>query len=86
MLVFREQTLSKDELIAFSEAFGKLEMHVNQAEGGYEQPNFHTVTNLDKDGNILPPPAMGVKITTLRPGIQTSPICHVHRWRRSRTG
>ena len=58
-LVFREQTLSKDELIEFSEAFGKLEMHVNQADGGYEQPNFHTVTNLDKDGNILPPPANG---------------------------
>jgi taurine dioxygenase len=34
-------------------------MHVNQADGGYEQPNFHTVTNLDKDGNILLPPAKG---------------------------
>ena len=76
-LAFREQTLSKDELIAFSEAFGELEMHVNQADGGYERPKFHTVTNLDKNGNILPP---------LRPGIQTSPICHVDRCRRSCTG
>ena len=77
VLVFRKQTLSKDERIAFSEAFGELEMHVNQADGGYERPKFHTVTNLDKNGNILPP---------LRPGIQTSPICHVDRCRRSCTG
>ena len=59
VLVFRKQRLSKDELIAFSEAFGELEMHVNQADGGYERPNFHIVTNLDKDGNILPPPEPG---------------------------
>ena len=77
VLVFRKQTLSKDERIACSEAFGELEMHVNQADGGYERPKFHTVTNLDKNGNILPP---------LRPGIQTSPICHVDRCRRSCTG
>ena len=58
-LAFREQTLSKDELIAFSEAFGELEMHVNEVGGGYERPNFHTVTNLDKNGNILPPLGKG---------------------------
>ena len=83
VLVFRKQRLSKDELIAFSEAFGELEMHVNQADGGYERPNFHIVTNLDKDGNILPPPEPGREITILRPGIQTSPICRSLRWRRS---
>lgn len=59
VIVFRDQELSPDELIAFSEEFGDLEMHVNQADGGYDRPNFHTVTNLDKDGNILPPPAPG---------------------------
>lgn len=59
VLVFPKQTLSPDELIAFSEAFGPLEMHVNKADGGYERPNFHTVTNLDRDGNILPLPAPG---------------------------
>ncbi len=59
VIVFRDQTLSEDELIAFSEAFGELEMHVNQQDGGYARPNFHTVTNLDKDGNILPPPEPG---------------------------
>ena len=45
VIVFRDQTLSEDELIAFSEAFGVLEMHVNQQDGGYARPNFHTVTN-----------------------------------------
>jgi len=59
VIVFRDQMLSEEELIAFSEAFGELEMHVNQQDGGYARPNFHTVTNLDKDGNILPPPAPG---------------------------
>ena len=59
VIVFRDQMLSEEELIAFSEAFGELETHVNQQDGGYARPNFHTVTNLDKDGNILPPPASG---------------------------
>lgn len=59
MLVFRDQTLTPDELIAFSEAFGPLEAHVNKQDGGYDRPNFHTVTNLDKNGNILPPPELG---------------------------
>ena len=59
VIVFRDQMLSEEELIAFSEAFGELEMHVNRQDGGYARPNFHTVTNLDKDGNILPPPAPG---------------------------
>ena len=59
VIVFRDQALTPDELIAFSEAFGELEMHVNQQDGGYGRPNFHTVTNLDADGNILPPPEPG---------------------------
>lgn len=59
VLVFRGQDLTADELIAFSETFGELEMHVNQQDGGYARPNFHTVTNLDADGNILPPPEPG---------------------------
>lgn len=53
MLVFRDQDLTPDEQIAFSEAFGPLEMHVNQENHGYERPNFHVVTNLDADGAIL---------------------------------
>tara|TARA_B100000676_G_scaffold196349_1_gene193032 strand:- start:1123 stop:1977 length:855 start_codon:yes stop_codon:yes gene_type:complete len=55
VLVFRGQELTADELIAFSESFGELEMHVNQQDAGYARPNFHTVTNLDANGNILPP-------------------------------
>lgn len=58
VLVFRDQVLTPDEQIAFSEAFGPLEMHVNQESHGYERPNFHVVTNLGEDGEIMdePPP------------------------------
>ncbi len=58
ILVFRDQDLTPDQQIAFSEAFGPLEMHVNQENSGYERPNFHVVTNLDEDGEIMdePPP------------------------------
>ena len=59
VLVFRGQNLTADELIAFSESFGELEMHVNKQDGGYARPNFHTVTNLDANGDILPPPEPG---------------------------
>jgi alpha-ketoglutarate-dependent taurine dioxygenase len=56
VLVFRNQDLSPDQQIAFSEAFGPLEMHVNQANHGYERPNFHVVTNLGEDGQPMPEP------------------------------
>ena len=58
-LSFVNRRFSKDEVIAFSEAFGELEMHVNQVDGGYERPKFPTVTNLDKNGNILAPLGKG---------------------------
>ncbi len=56
ILVFREQDLTPEQQIAFSEAFGPLEMHVNQANQGYERPNFHVVTNLDDNGVPMPDP------------------------------
>lgn len=56
VLVFRDQELTPEQQIAFSEAFGPLEMHVNQQNRGYERPNFHIVTNLDEDGAIMPEP------------------------------
>jgi alpha-ketoglutarate-dependent taurine dioxygenase len=58
VLVFRDQDLTPEQQIAFSEAFGPLEMHVNQESHGYERPNFHVVTNLGPDGQIMamPPP------------------------------
>ncbi len=58
VLVFREQDLTPEQQIEFSEAFGPLEMHVNQETHGYERPNFHVVTNLDATGTPMadPPP------------------------------
>jgi len=53
VLVFRDQDLTADQQIVFSETFGPLEMHVNQENHGYELPNFHVVTNLDVNGEVL---------------------------------
>ncbi len=49
VLVFRDQHLSKDEQIAFTEQFGTLERHVARNRGN-DNPLVHTVTNLGPDG------------------------------------
>ena len=51
ILVFREQTLSKEEQAAFTQQFGELESHVARRHDGTETPIVHTVSNLDADGN-----------------------------------
>ncbi len=56
VLVFRDQELTPEQQIAFSETFGPLEIHVNQENHGYERPNFHIVTNLDEAGAIIDEP------------------------------
>jgi len=50
MLVFREQTLSKRQQIAFSEQFGQLEEHRARNRGDADFPLVHEVNNLDKQG------------------------------------
>jgi taurine dioxygenase len=54
VLVFRDQSLTKDEQTNFSEYFGKLEQHVGFDQHGRQYPIVHTVTNLDKDGKQAP--------------------------------
>ncbi|MGE4218156.1 MAG: TauD/TfdA dioxygenase family protein [Alphaproteobacteria bacterium] len=54
-LVFRDQSLSKQEQVDFSAAFGPLEQHVNKGNHGYDIPYFHMVTNIGEDGRPLPP-------------------------------
>lgn len=49
VLCFRNQSLSKDQQIAFSEQFGTLERHVARNRG-LDNPLVHMVTNLGKDG------------------------------------
>jgi taurine dioxygenase len=47
VLVFRNQILSKDQQITFTQQFGELEQHVGRLPDGSRYPIVHTVTNLD---------------------------------------
>jgi len=49
VLCFRDQALSKDQQIAFTEQFGTLERHIARNRGS-DNPLVHTVSNLGPDG------------------------------------
>src|SRR6476646_10678522 len=49
VLCFRDQLLSKDQQIAFTEQFGTLERHIARNRGT-DNPLVHTVSNLGPDG------------------------------------
>jgi taurine dioxygenase len=49
VLCFRDQRLSKDQQIAFTEQFGTLERHIARNRGA-DNPLLHTVSNLGPDG------------------------------------
>jgi len=49
LLCFRDQSLSSEEQVAFSEQFGELERHTLRNRGA-SHPLLHTVTNLGPDG------------------------------------
>ena len=49
VLCFRDQRLSKDQQIAFTEQFGTLERHIARNRGS-DNPLVHTVSNLGPDG------------------------------------
>jgi len=49
VLCFRDQHLSKDEQIAFSEQFGTLERHIARNRGS-DNPWVHMVSNLNAEG------------------------------------
>ena len=49
MLCFRDQRLSKDQQIAFTEQFGTLERHIARNRGT-DNPLVHTVSNLGAEG------------------------------------
>jgi alpha-ketoglutarate-dependent taurine dioxygenase len=54
ILVFRGQSLTKDQQAVFSKNFGELEHHVGRLPDGSPYPIVHTVTNLDEDGKPTP--------------------------------
>lgn len=53
ILVFRDQSLSKDQQAAFSAQFGELEVHIGKLSDGSTFPTVHTLTNLDDKGNVI---------------------------------
>lgn len=50
VLAFRDQDLTKDEQVAFTEQFGMLERHVFRNRGPGDHPLVHIVHNLGPDG------------------------------------
>ena len=50
VLAFRDQDLTKEEQVAFTEQFGTLEKHAQRNQGTADHPLVHIVTNLDADG------------------------------------
>src|SRR4051812_26324111 len=50
VLCFRDQSLTRDEQIAFSEQFSMLERHIARNRGS-DNPWVHMVSNLGPDGN-----------------------------------
>ena len=50
VLSFPDQTLTKEQQIAFTESFGEIEGHVAHDHNGKPFPPVHVVSNLDPDG------------------------------------
>lgn len=53
ILVFRDQKLTKQQQVAFTEQFGTLERHTLRNKGTNDVPLVHVVTNMDDDGKLL---------------------------------
>ena len=53
VLIFRDQTLSKDQQARFSAYFGSLEGHIGKLSDGSTFPTVHTLTNLDTNGKLI---------------------------------
>ena len=53
VLVFRDQSLTKDQQAAFSAQFGELEGHIGKLSDGSTFPLVHTLTNRDAAGNVI---------------------------------
>ena len=53
ILVFRDQKLTKDQQVAFTEQFGTLERHTQRNQGTNDHPLVHVVSNLGDDGKPM---------------------------------
>jgi alpha-ketoglutarate-dependent taurine dioxygenase len=50
VLIFRDQSLTKDQQARFAENYGELENHVGRLRTGERYPIINDITNLDADG------------------------------------
>ena len=53
VIVFRDQKLTKQQQVTFTEQFGPLERHTLRNLGTNDIPLVHVVTNMDDDGKLL---------------------------------
>ena len=53
VLIFRDQSLTKDQQAQFSINFGALEGHIGKLSDGSTFPMVHSLTNLDAEGNLI---------------------------------
>lgn len=53
LLCFRDQRLTKEQQIAFTEQFGVLEQHTMRNRGSADLPLLHVVSNLDEAGKPI---------------------------------
>ena len=74
VLVFRNQDISDEQHVVFTKNFGDLEVHHQGIIKSDRVPEIFRVSNVDEDGNLLPPAEESVKQLT-----------SARRWQRMRS-
>ena len=54
VLVFRDQSLSREEQGRFANNYGELESHVGRLRNGKRYPVINDITNIQPDGKLIP--------------------------------
>lgn len=55
LLIFPEQAITDEQHIAFGRRFGELEIHPSLSHRSSRNKEIYRVSNVDEDGNIIPP-------------------------------
>lgn len=54
VLIFRYQSLNREQQGRFAENYGKLESHVGRLRNGVRYPVINDITNVDENGELIP--------------------------------
>ena len=65
LLLFRRQSITDGQQIAFARRFGALEIHPAKEHRSSLHPEIYRVSNVDEAGNILPSASAGAKYMSL---------------------